>query len=115
MNEDSMSGDLTKQLPKSDNTEIVLILQNIDARLRSLEQKVEERLHDTRPIWERVVADIARLEGEVREIKVSVRDIFFQMSAVSDTMRLIQGSHKDFDLRLRDLEAKQQKPSNSST
>ncbi len=124
-----MSEDLTKKLPKSDNTEIVLILKNIDSRLEKLERKVEERLYDTRQIWEKVVADVAllqegqtrledgqrRLEGEVREIKVSIRDIFFQMSAVSDTMRVIQGSHKDFDIRVRELEAKQQNPTNSQT
>lgn len=110
-----MSEDLTKKLARGDNTEIFLILRTIDMRLQNLEQKVEERLYDTRPIWEKVVADIARVEGDVGEIKVSIRDIFFQMSAVSDTMRVIQGSHKDFDLRIRALEAKPEKPTNSQT
>ena len=35
---------------------------NIDSRLSQLEQKVEEKLHDTRPIWHRVVADIGQLQ-----------------------------------------------------
>ena len=134
-----MSDDLTEKLPSSDSEKIALILttvqnldkrvDDIDLRLSKLEQrfdklekKVEERLYDTRPIWQKVVADIAqlqegqnRLEGEVREIKISVRDLVFQMSAMSDTMRVIQGRHKDFDLRIRDLEGQVKKPTNSQT
>ena len=134
-----MSEDLTKKLPSSDSEKIALILttvqnldkrvDDIDLRLSKLEQrfdkfekKVEERLYDTRPIWQKVVADIAqfqegqnRLEGEVGEIKISVRDLVFQMSAMSDTMRVIQGRHKDFDLRIRDLEGQVKKPTNSQT
>ncbi|HEX5966258.1 MAG TPA: hypothetical protein VFY51_10000, partial [Pyrinomonadaceae bacterium] len=97
-------------------------LDHLEQRLDGLEKKVEERLYDTRPIWQKVVADIAqfqegqnRLEGEVREIKVSVRDLVFEMSAMSDTMRVIQGRHKDFDLRIRDLEGQVKKPTNSQT
>ena len=134
-----MSEDLTKKLPRTDSEKIALILatvqnldtrvDNIDPRLTKLEQrfdnlekKVEERLYDTRPIWQKVVADIAqlqegqnRLEGDVREIKVSVRDLVFEMSAMSDTMRVIQGRHKDFDIRLRELEQHHKKPTNSQT
>ena len=141
-----MSDDLTEKLPSSDSEKIALILttvqnldkrvDDIDLRLSKLEQrfdklekKVEERLYDTRPIWQKVITDIAqlqqgqlqlqegqnRLEGEVREIKISVRDLVFQMSAMSDTMRVIQGRHKDFDLRIRDLEGQVKKPTNSQT
>jgi chromosome segregation ATPase len=141
-----MTDDLTKKLPRTDSEKLTLILttvQNLDTRvtnievrltnleqrfdrleqrLDNLEQKVEERLYETRPIWQKVVADIAqfqegqnRLEGEVREINVSIRNIVFEMSAQSDTMRMIQGKHKDFDLRVRELEHKHKNPTNSQT
>lgn len=126
-----MSEDLTKKLPKGDDN-VALILQNIDSRLLSLEQKVEERLHDTRPIWQKVVADIAQLqEGqtqlqesqqrlaetmslEFREIKTSIRDLFRRFSMVNDTLATIQIDYRDIYDRVRGLEI-QQKPSNSST
>ena len=61
-----MSEDLTKKLPKGDDN-VALILQNIDSRLQNLEQKVDVRLQDTRPIWEKVLADVAQLqEGQTR-------------------------------------------------
>jgi hypothetical protein len=122
----SMSEDLTRKLPKSDNGEIVLILRNIDSRLHSLEQKVEERLYDTRPIWEKVVVDVARLQTDVtrieetmtsefREVKTSIREIFFQIGAMSETMVAIQGNIRYIDSRVRDLEQRQQNPTNSQT
>ena len=121
-----MSEDLTRKLPKSDNGEIVLILRNIDSRLHSLEQKVEERLYDTRPIWEKVVVDVARLQTDVtrieetmtsefREVKTSIREIFFQIGAMSETMVAIQGNIRYIDSRVRDLEQRQQNPTNSQT
>lgn len=122
-----MSEDLTKKLPKDDDN-VALILQNIDSRLLSLEQKVDERLHDTRPIWEKVVGDIAQLQegqtrlegdvhemrGDVHEIKVSIRDIYDKMDVLNETMLNVQAKYRDVNRRVRVLEA-QKKPTNSST
>ena len=134
-----MSEDLTKKLPKTDSEKISLILttvQALETRVTNLENRVEERLYDTRPIWQKVVADIAQLQdgqrqlqegqtrlasdvhemrGEVHEIKVSIRDIYLKMEVFNDTMLNVQAKHRDVDLRVRELEAKQQKPTNSST
>jgi len=127
-----MSEDLTKKLP-SDSEKL---LQQIDSRLQGLEQKVEERLYDTRPIWQKVVADIGQLQegqvqlqegqtrleadvrgmrGEVHEIKVSIRDIYYKMEVLNDTMLNVQGKHKDVDRRVRELEQHPKKPTNSET
>jgi predicted nuclease with TOPRIM domain len=141
-----MSEDLTKKLPKTDSEKIALILtivqkieidyDNLAGRLNNLEHKVEERLYDTRPIWQKVVADIAqlqegqtrlqegqtrlqegqtRLEGEVHEIKVSMREIFFKLDVLNDTMLTVQARNKDLDIRVRELEQRPQKPTNSQT
>lgn len=134
-----MSEDLTKKLPKTDSEKLSLILtivqnletrvdrlevrlNNLERRFDDLEKKVDERLYDTRPIWEKVVADIAqlqegqnRLEGEVREIKVSVRDINRRMGVMNDTMLAIQADYRDMDNRVHELELQQRKPTNSQT
>ena len=109
-----MSEDLTKRLPKGDDN-VALILQNIDSRLQRLEQKVDERLHDTRPIWEKVVADIARVQGEVHEIKISVREISYQIGGIGDTLVRFQGKNKELEERVRDLDQQHRKPTNSQT
>lgn len=141
-----MSEDLTQKLPSSDSEKIGLILstvQHLETRVDKLEQKVEERLYDTRPIWQKVVADIAqlhegqaqlqegqvrlqegqaqlqegqnRLEGEVREIKGSVREIFYKLDVLNETMLTVQAKHKDLDVRVRELEHRPRKPTNSET
>lgn len=127
-----MSEDLTKKLPQSDSEKISLILttvQHLETRVDNLERKVEERLYDTRPIWEKVVADIAqlqagqmqlhegqqRLEGDVREIKESVRDIDRRVSFLSDTMIRVQANYRDIDNRVYELELQQRKQSKPQT
>jgi len=69
-----MSEDLTNKLPKgADN--VASILLSIDSRLQRLEQKVEERLYDARPIWQKVVADIAQLQEGQRELQAGHREL----------------------------------------
>lgn len=102
-----MSDDLTQKLPKSDS---------------------DKRLYDTRPIWEKVVADIAQLlegqgrleEGQkllhagVREIRTLQRDASRRMSLFNDTLTAIQVDYRDIYDRLRGLELNQDRQ-NSST
>ena len=75
-----MSEDFTQKLPTPDRDVILTAINkletyvrssidnlvtwitNVDGRLRGLDQKLEARLHDTRPIWHRVVSDISQLQ-----------------------------------------------------
>lgn len=119
-----MSEDLTKKLPKSDSENIAVILttvQNLDTRLTNLESKVEERLHDTRPIWEKVVADISklqqgqtRLEEDMHDMKISMREITWQIGGIADSYVKVLGKTRELEGRVREVE-QQQKPTNSST
>ena len=135
-----MSEDLTQKLPSSDNEKT---LQQIDSRLQRLEQKVEERLYDTRPIWQKVVADIAqlqhgqvqlqegqvqlqeaqgqlqegqsRLEGDVRDIKISLRDMTRKMGGLYESMIGIQAEYRELNHRTLDIELEQRKQQNPQT
>ena len=65
-----MNDDLTKKLPSSTaqrRKASLTIMQNLESRFEALEKKVEERLYDTRPIWEKVLVDITQLkEGQAQ-------------------------------------------------
>jgi chromosome segregation ATPase len=65
-----VNDDLTKKLPSSTaqrRKASLTIMQTLESRFEALEKKVEERLYDTRPIWEKVLGDVAQLqEGQVR-------------------------------------------------
>jgi len=65
-----MSEDFTQKLPKNgQDSEILTAIKNLDDRLQGLEKKVDERLHDTRPIWHKVVADIAELQAGQKRVE----------------------------------------------
>lgn len=112
-----MSEDLTKKLPMSDSEKLNSILttvQDTEKRLTKLEQKVEERLHDTRPIWQKVITDIAELRVEVKKIRTTQRDTTRRISVVNDTLLGIQADYRDIYDRVLELEANHNAP-NSST
>ena len=104
-------------------------LNEIDFRVEALDKKVEERLYDTRPIWEQVVANVMQLqegqqrleaslyEGQKRidkklessgngsrEIKTFLRDILRRMSIFNDTLLTIRADYRDIYDRVRHLE-----------
>ena len=53
---------------------------SIDTRLTSLEEKVDERLRETRPIWEGVLGRLTNIESELsnlnRQFRSLLADIF---------------------------------------
>jgi len=136
-----MSEDLTKKLPKSDSeklNEILTTIHNlvgrfdkfegsfgnlenrvdaIDSQLQHVEQTLEQRLHDTRPIWHKVVADIAQLQaGQDRleegqkilrekmcELNSGVRTINRDQIVSNDVLRRVQMDLHSIDERLYKL------------
>ena len=133
-----MSEDFTQKLPKNGNDEILTAIKdldthvsNIDNRLQSLEKKVDERLHDTRPIWHKVVADIGELqsgqkrledgqkhleEGQKRleegqqalrlsliDVNSSVRDVSRDQIVINDVLRRLQLDFHTMDEKLYKL------------
>jgi flagellar biosynthesis chaperone FliJ len=94
-----MSEDFTQKLPKNENDEILTAIKDLDThvtkidnRLQSLEKKVDERLHDTRPIWHKVVSDIAelqsgqkRLEDGQKRLEEGQQAIHLDMTKVNST------------------------------
>src|SRR6185369_14732025 len=115
-----MSESLTDKLPKTDSEKLNSILANItnlgqrfdnfegrfgnleirvngiDSRLEGLEKTVEQKLHDTRPIWHKVVADIAQLQvgqdamrDQIRELYSTVRDVNRDQLVINDGLRRV--------------------------
>ena len=72
--------DTTKNLPTEDKLDSLITLahqladsvKNIESRLESLEQKIDARLHETRPIWEGVLARLENIEISVDKVQAVV-------------------------------------------
>jgi predicted nuclease with TOPRIM domain len=116
-----MSENLTQKLPHSQDgtlAQILTTVQNLSTRMESLEQKVEERLHDTRPIWEKVQADIAGLQegqqsllegqdalrSDVRAIRTELHNMDRRFSVLNDNLVQTQVNYRDIYDRVSDLE-----------
>lgn len=64
-----MSEETTHEQPDARSFEerVFARFDAIDARLDSLEQRVDERAHETKPIWERALAEIAATRQDMNE------------------------------------------------
>jgi len=118
-----MSEDLTNRLPANHDKKLSRVLdavQELTIRVDSLDRKVEERLYDTRPIWEHIASKVDQLEQglqelrqgqddlrqESRGLKTYLRDILRRMSLFNDTLIVIQADYRDIYDRVRGLELK---------
>lgn len=134
--EEKMSENLTEKISENDTDKLILRavkdldahvhssldqltrwVNSIDSRLKHLELKVDQRLHDTRPIWHKVVADIEqlqagqqRLEESLLELNSTVRDVSRDQIVINDSLRRIQLDLLDFDERFKRCEVNRRPP-----
>ena len=63
-------------------------VSTLSTRLTALEDKVDERLRETRPIWEGVLARLTAIEAAIKDIrsqmKLVVEDLFNTRARVKD-------------------------------
>ena len=107
-----MSEDLTQQLPDGDMKQVLALLNSINERLTALEEKVDRRLQETRPIWEQVLSRLTEIEtrlGSVEKRLEKVEDEVYtfnrKMRVYYDDLLKMQDKQEDFDERLRQLES----------
>jgi hypothetical protein len=71
----SMSEETTQNMPdgRSFEERVFARFDALDARLTKLEERVDSRLHETRPIWEAVLSRLDGIEGEMKAMNRRVR------------------------------------------
>lgn len=99
---DSMDARLSLMDSRLDSMETRL--GSVDARLLTLEDKVERRLQDTRPMWEAV---LARLDGMEKEMRASFRMLGRKINILNRDFLTIRGDIEDLDERVTKLEDSQ--------
>jgi hypothetical protein len=85
-----MSEEITQNLPNGDLKQILARLDSIDKCLGTLEEKVDRRLQETRPIWESVLEQLkevntrlTRVEDENKDFRRMFRSAFSDHIAYS--------------------------------
>jgi len=113
-----MSEDLTKRFPESSDDKIDRLVKTVEAlssevstlhrELSALSQTVENRLYDTRPMWEAVLAEMEKLKSRMDALETTVNN------GLKDMGHLFRTQYVDVIRVQRDLEervtALEQKP-----
>jgi tetrahydromethanopterin S-methyltransferase subunit G len=75
-----MSDDPTRNLLTSFEERVLAEFAQLNSRLSALEEKVDARLHDTRPLWENVQQRLTGIEAGLnnvnRQLRAMIADIF---------------------------------------
>ncbi|HEX8889017.1 MAG TPA: hypothetical protein VF779_07560 [Pyrinomonadaceae bacterium] len=97
-----MSEDPTKHMSNEDLRLILTRLDSIDTRLMKLEDKVDQRLKETRPIWEQVLTRLGGLETEMRN---GFRKLERQVGLLAEDVMIVRADHRDLEKRLTKIES----------
>jgi len=84
---------------------------SVDARLLSLDTRVqvlEAKAYDTKPIWERALAEILEVKQGVEEVKGRVENIERKFDVLALDMMQLRGDQRRIDKRMDALESSPQ-------
>jgi hypothetical protein len=98
-----MSEELTQNLPQDGVRQILARFDSMDTRLTALEDKVDRRLQETRPIWEQVLARLDNLESEVRS---GFRRVERHVLPLAKDLLDVRADQRDLEERMGKLESK---------
>lgn len=118
-----MSEDTTQRLPGGDLGEVLTLLRSIDGRLTTvetrlaaLEEKVDRRLQETRPIWEQVLTRLTAVEERLTKMEVRLKkvedEVFLlrrKFDAWTGDAALLRMKHEDLEERFEEFKAERSK------
>ena len=106
-------------------------ISSLETRLSALEDKVDRRLHDTRPIWEQVLVRLDAVEGQLvnfgsrmdgfeaklvgfekrlddfgSELRSSLRRFDRQIEEVAKDVLEVRADQRDLEKRMNEIESK---------
>ena len=79
-------------------------VDSMDVRLITLEEKVDRRLQETRPIWESVLAETKDMNARLTRVEDGQKDLRRLLRAAFSDLSRVQ---EDFEERLDKLEARE--------
>lgn len=118
---DSVKADLTSVKLRLDSMDsrlnsVEIRVSSIDIRLTELEEKVDRRLMETRPIWEQVLARLDNVESDVGGVRIDLSAFRLETSdrfdllnekfgAFNEDMLNLRAGHRRLDKRIDKIES----------
>lgn len=112
-----MREETTQSLPQDGVRLILSRLDSMSERLTALEDKVERRLHDTRPIWEQVLVRLdaveaqlvgfgGRMDGFEEKLRSGLRRFNEQVQMLAEDVFDVRAAQRGLRKRVDMLESK---------
>lgn len=97
-----MSEEITHNIsdPRPFEERVLALLDSMNTRLKIVEEQSERRAMDTKPIWERALAEIREVKEEVREVKEEVREVKEETREVKE---MVGNLERKFDVLTYDM------------
>ncbi len=109
-----MSEENTQNMPdgRSFEERVFARFDSLDARLQKLESEAERRAIETKPIWERALAEISEVHQSLNEFRGEVsgalRDLSRKIGVLGSDMIQLRADQSHAESRLDNLESKSQ-------
>ena len=102
-----MSDNPTRETPDSRSFEgrVFARFDTLDARITTLEEKVDSRPRETRPIWEAMQADLATVKDDLATVKGEIKSINRNLKLVHEDILRVRVEQGDLDERVEKLES----------
>ena len=102
-----MSDNPTQEMPDSRSFEerVFARFDTLDLRMTTLEDKVDSRLRETRPIWEAMQADLANVKDDMTKVKGDVKEIKYTLKAMHKEILRVRTEQEEMDERIEKLES----------
>jgi archaellum component FlaC len=103
----AMSDNPTQEMPDSRSFEerVFARFDALDGRLTTLEDKVDSRLRDTRPIWEAVQTRLEGVENGLEGLKEEVKKLTHAVMSVHEDNLHIRAGQRELNQRVEKLES----------
>jgi chromosome segregation ATPase len=103
-----MSEETTQNMPdrRSFEERVFARFDAIDARLQTLESQAEQRALETKPIWERALAEILKVKERLSNIEQLSNQMVRKIDVLSKDMLNLRADQTGIEDRLDKLESK---------
>ena len=102
-----MSEETTQDMPdgRSFEERVFARLDSIDARLQSLENQAERRALETKPIWERALAEIVEVKERLGALEQVSNQLVRKIDVLGRDMLTLRADQTEVEHRLDKLES----------
>ncbi len=80
-------------------------LDDLDARVQRMEEESERRAVETKPIWERALAEILKVQQGLGEVKEEVKNLSRKIDVISYDMVQLRANQLGVERRVDRLES----------